>query len=165
MKPTNTTSQRWSFDGYLNDGIQLDPLFVNSPKLRLRTNFNVKYTMLLLQFKFTLFRKMGNMEYRPFMIINVTADMCSVMNGVTNVFINLFAKQLKTYSNLYQPCPYRGHLYIKEHDLDIEDFPPIVPIGFYYSQFLFYTKYQKADRVVLRTKTHFEIIPKGIERF
>lgn len=123
------------------------------------------YILLWLQFKFTLFRKMGNMEYRPFMMINVTAEICSVMSGATNAFVNLFAKQLKTYSNLYQPCPYRGHIYIKEHDLDINDFPPILPAGFYYSHFIFYTKYQKADRVVIRTKTHFEIIPKGIERF
>lgn len=108
---------------------------------------------------------MDNMQYRPFMIINATVDICKVLNGTSNPFVNFLTRELKEYSNLLHPCPLRGHLYIKEHDQDISDYPPILPIGFYLSHHTYYTQYKNAQRVIFEDKIHFEIIPKGIERF
>lgn len=109
---------------------------------------------------------MDNSRYRPFMIINITVDLCSVLGGISNSpFTNLFANQLRKYSNLFQPCPLRGHLYVKEHNQDIKDFPPIIPVGFYHTHFIYYTAYKNDDHVVMVNEAHFEAIPKGIERF
>lgn len=108
---------------------------------------------------------MNNLQYRPFMIINATVDICSALNGVSNPFVNFLTRELRTYSNLLQPCPLRGHLYIKEHDQDISDYPPILPAGFYHSIQIYYTIYKNTERVIFQDKIHFEIIPKGIERF
>lgn len=106
------------------------------------------------------------MKYRPFLVVNTTIDLCSILGGLSSSpIMSLFLDDLRKNSNLIHPCPHRGHFYIKEHAMDLSKFPPIIPAGLYYIQNIYYTKYMNADHVFLLNKNNFEVIPVGIERF
>lgn len=113
-----------------------------------------------------MFRKMDNLKYRPFMVINATVDLCSAMSGkFSSPLIRMYTKSFDKYSNFLQPCPRRGHVYIKDHVETLEAFPPIIPTGDYHTHIIFYTKYKDNDHILFQSITHLEVVPIGIERF
>lgn len=113
-----------------------------------------------------MFKKMDSMKYRPFMIINATVDVCALMGRkFTSPLTNMFAKSLAAYSNVLEPCPRRGHIYVKDHIEDPERFPSIIPVGDYHTHIIHYTRYNNVDHVLFQMITHFEVVPVGIERF
>lgn len=63
---------------------------------------------------------MNNAQYRSYILHNVSIDFCSAMSGKWDPTLYCFEKELKKYSNFYQPCPRRGHIYLMEHAVDIQ---------------------------------------------
>lgn len=113
----------------------------------------------------TFFRRMDNAQYRSFLLHNVTIDFCSAMGGKWDPIIGVFGKELRKYSNFYQACPRRGHIYWKPHFVDTSSYPPILPGGIYYTKMIMYSKSENTDHMFLQLIMHFEIIPMGTERF
>lgn len=113
-----------------------------------------------------MLKKMDSMKYRPFMVINATVDACALMGGkITSPIANMFSKPLAKYSNVFEPCPRRGHIYIKDHIEELDQFPPIIPVGDYQAHSIYYTTYKNADHLLFQIITHLEVVPIGIERF
>lgn len=162
----NQSTYRWGVDVYMRDGIQLDSLFVSNVRIVFAKIISVQSCFHLIQLKLTMLKKMDSMKYRPFMVINMTLDICAAIEGKVSSPINdMWQKTLAKYSNAFQKCPLRGHLYVKEHTEESDHFPPIIPAGDYYAHNLYYTKYKNADRIVSQSIIHAEVVPVGIERF
>lgn len=124
-----------------------------------RNPFDWSFTQNKLTFHFFI------AQYRAYMLHNITVDLCSSMSGKWDPIINIFEKDLRKYSNFYLPCPRHGRFHFKSDGLDLINFPPILPDGFYRATFYNYQKYKNKEHLIFTVIAHIEIIPIGIERF
>lgn len=55
----------------------------------------------------TIFKKATNMQYRPFLNINKTMNICDFMSGkVINILFDILLKDMREKTNFIHPCPY-----------------------------------------------------------
>lgn len=63
--------------------------------------------------KASTYRKTSALIYKPFMVVNVTVDICKFNKGlVRHPWFDLFLEDLKKYSNLLHPCPFKVSFFI-----------------------------------------------------
>lgn len=92
--------------------------------------------------------KRDDMKFKPFLnILNVTVDYCSYFDrkGVGAYLIDIVAKDLMAHGNLLQPCPLRGHLYVKNFKIDLSKIWFVTPTGEYFVHVLMYQRFKKTD--------------------
>lgn len=134
------------------------------------------------------------MRYLPYMIHNVTVDICGHLCGNTmSLFFKIYEKPIKQYLHpsccpfsvsIYQRSNWlidfktlmiyyynsgflirKGHVYVQNFTISMVDYPPIVPAGNAYSRYIFYTVIDNVDHILFEHIAHFEIVTKGIDRF
>ena len=112
--------------------------------------------------------RQGTKKYSPVMgLKNITIDVCRYLSGsVGSHFVDIFANDLKKYSNAFHPCPFsvrtlvltyerwsniyfwehwifvllQGHVYFKNAIADDALFPPFLPSAVYYFDFYVFEK-------------------------
>ena len=57
--------------------------------------------------RFSIFKKGTNMQYRPYVLVNQTIDVCGLLNGTLKIkYLMFFLKDFKKSTNLVHPCPF-----------------------------------------------------------
>lgn len=103
------------------------------------------------------------MKFKTFLnIVNVTLDYCEYFNkgGVGAFIIDIIGKDLISHGNLLQPCPLRGHLYLRDFKVDLSHIPFFLPRGEYLVVLYMYQKRKEADIFGCSCLTHLEVKPK-----
>lgn len=78
---------------------------------------------------------------------NLTFDYCNMAggSGLGAMLIRTVAQGLVEHGNIFQRCPIRGHLYIKDYAVDLSNFPFAIPVGIYSLHIFAYTRNKTAD--------------------
>lgn len=121
------------------------------------------------------------------MVVNYTMDICKYLDGsLSNKILDIFAKDLKKYSNFIRPCPhsvsdtiflwkrasfliffntYKGHFYLRNMTFNDENFPPIVPSAEAYMDFQYFMHADGKVKLMHYLRPYVEVKTKGIFYF
>lgn len=105
-------------------------------------------------------RDHDDMKFKSFLnIVNVTIDYCGYFNnkGVGGFLLDLFITDLSANGNLMQPCPWRGHLYLKRFKLNLSNVPFFIPSGEYLVHSYMYLKDKKTEIFGANSLTYAEV--------
>ncbi|XP_020715705.1 uncharacterized protein LOC110118418 [Ceratitis capitata] len=71
-------------------------------------------------------------KFLPF-LVKVRANVCDMMESKAgiNLYLAIFKRVLKDYSNINHSCPFSGHLWIRDLYLDSAMVPVAPPVGVY----------------------------------
>lgn len=105
-------------------------------------------------------RDHDDFKFKPFLnIVNVTIDYCGYLQkkGAGAFLLDIFMKDLTAHSNIIQPCPVRGHLYLKNFKVDLSHIPFFISTGEYMMFLYVYFKVNGTDIFAMNNLSFAEV--------
>ncbi|KAH8281423.1 hypothetical protein KR054_000404 [Drosophila jambulina] len=104
-------------------------------------------------------------QYQPF-IVNISFPLCDVLSRKKFLFYsNEVRKTLAKYTNVNHSCPFGGHLFARDLDVDLVVFPPTLPLGSYLVTINVVENFLNGGRESFGiVKMYLEIMQKGQRR-
>ncbi|XP_055308405.1 uncharacterized protein LOC129572465 [Sitodiplosis mosellana] len=145
-KPLGWKKAKYSIDGYMKEGVEIDNAVIRG----------------------TTYRRESNMEYRVFGPKELTVEACGFLGGSwTHVVVDLVAAYMKRAAksnNVFHPCPFSGHFYI--HDLIVDEnaynVVNFLPSGFFMFKARVFTRRNNTEHLLIETATYVDLRPVGI---
>lgn len=179
----NQTDEEWNMDVFLQPQVEIKDLIVTT-NFELKSNlFSLKSIFSIIKSSTSLFYR-GNSDtaYKPVLgLNNYTIDICAFNSGgLKSLFVDLFVSDLRKYSNLLNPCPFKvpdirsvqfifrlykhflvqGHMFCKHWILDTSNYPSIMPIGEYMLRAIYYTQRKSEQHILLDVYAFADLKPR-----
>ncbi|XP_037030999.1 uncharacterized protein LOC119070667 [Bradysia coprophila] len=143
-KPINRTTSITSMDIYFRPALELDaPLHVEFIA-------NKKFTT----------------QYRPFMV-NLKYELCAALKFKNHPLYKIvFDNVNRTESNMLDPCPLKGHRFVKPYYTSYTKLPPLLPVGMWRTDVKVTKELDnRIEEEVFRFHDYYEVTAKGIIEF
>ncbi|KAH8334595.1 hypothetical protein KR059_012080 [Drosophila kikkawai] len=112
------------------------------------------------------FMKDYSNQYQPF-LLNISFSLCDVLSRRKFLhYTNAVREILAKYTNVNHSCPFVGHTFAHDFNLDPVIFPPTLPLGSYLITIIFMENFPNDVKEIFGTiKLYFDIMQKGGRRW